>query len=48
MKVIARIEAALGVRLGPRDMLLDTLEQVAATCDARVPSLPAQASAGVS
>jgi hypothetical protein len=49
MKVIARIEQALGVRLGPRDVLLDTLEQIAATCDRRLrgAGVPAQASAGV-
>ena len=35
MKVIARVEQALGVRLHPRDLLLDSLEQIAASCDRR-------------
>jgi amino acid adenylation domain-containing protein len=33
MKVIARIEAALGLRLNPRVLMLDTLQQMAAACD---------------
>ena len=41
MKVIARIEQSMGVRLGPRDVLLDTLEQIAATCDRRARSVTA-------
>ena len=35
MKVIGRIEAALGLRLNPRVLMLDTLEQIAAGCDRR-------------
>ena len=33
MKVLARIEARFGVRLGPRVLMLDTLAQIAARCD---------------
>lgn len=35
MKVIGRIEAALGLRLNPRVLMLDTLEQIAAGGDRR-------------
>jgi amino acid adenylation domain-containing protein len=44
MKVIARIEAGLGLRLNPRVLMLDTLQQIAAACD-RQHGVPA-ASAG--
>jgi hypothetical protein len=39
----------MGVRLGPRDILLDTLEQIAATCDRRARAMsgaPSGAPAG--
>ena len=36
MKVIARVQQAVGVALNPRDLLLDSLEQIAATCDRRM------------
>jgi hypothetical protein len=33
--VLGRIEATLGLRLNPRVLMLDTLEQIAAGCDRR-------------
>jgi acyl carrier protein len=33
MKVIARIESSLGVRFGARALMLETLEQMAASCE---------------
>ncbi|MEO8078326.1 MAG: non-ribosomal peptide synthetase, partial [Acidobacteriota bacterium] len=33
MKVIARVESAIGLRLNPRVLMLDTLQQMAAACD---------------
>jgi acyl carrier protein len=35
MKVIARVEKGLGHRLNPRDIVFQTLEQLAADCDHR-------------
>ena len=43
MKVIARVEQALGLRLHPRDLLLDSLEQIAASCDRRLQTAAAAA-----
>jgi len=37
MRVLARIEKALGARLGPRELIFQTLEQFAAMCEERVP-----------
>ncbi|HXB57699.1 MAG TPA: amino acid adenylation domain-containing protein [Vicinamibacteria bacterium] len=36
MRVLARIEAALGIRLTPRDLIFQTLEQLAALCERQV------------
>jgi amino acid adenylation domain-containing protein len=35
LRVIARIEKRTGCRLGPRDLIFQTLEQLAATCEQR-------------
>jgi acyl-coenzyme A synthetase/AMP-(fatty) acid ligase len=35
MRVLARIEKAIGGRLGPRDLIFQTLEQLAALCEMR-------------
>ncbi len=46
MRVLARLEAALGLRLNPREMIFQTLEQIAALCDQRLAQLgrvPAEA-----
>jgi hypothetical protein len=35
MKVIARVEKGIGQRLNPRDIIYQSLEQLAADCDRR-------------
>jgi hypothetical protein len=35
LRVNARIEKRIGCRLGPRDLIFQTLEQLAATCEER-------------
>jgi surfactin family lipopeptide synthetase C len=40
MKVIYRVEAELGVRLSPRDFVIQTLGQIAAICEGRSVSTP--------
>jgi acyl-CoA synthetase (AMP-forming)/AMP-acid ligase II/acyl carrier protein len=49
MKVIARIETGLGLRLNPRVLMLDTLQQIAAACDRqhRAPVAAAGQSSGL-
>jgi acyl carrier protein len=36
MRVLARLERSLGLRLNPRDMIFQTLEQFAAMCEERL------------
>jgi non-ribosomal peptide synthetase component E (peptide arylation enzyme)/acyl carrier protein len=36
MRVIALIEKRLGLRIGPRDLVFQTLSQLAASCDAKI------------
>jgi len=42
LRVLARIEKRIGCRLGPRDLIFQTLEQFAASCEAhaRAPGRP--------
>jgi amino acid adenylation domain-containing protein len=41
MQVLGRIQSALGVRLGPRILIMDSLEQVAARCEQNRPGYAA-------
>jgi acyl carrier protein len=43
MRVIARLESQLGVRIHPREMVFQTLEQLAAMCAERAPALSGEA-----
>ena len=36
MRVLARLEKSLGLRLNPRELIFQSLEQFAAMCDARL------------
>jgi hypothetical protein len=42
MRVLARVEKAIGKRVNPRELIFQTLEQFAAQCEKGAASLPGE------